>query len=84
MNTFSGFEIEMEFVRLILESARALEKKLFWNFSCFLHQPGRQLMDKMKQFHPASPNIEFIFEEVVEEDLRPNEPLEVMKHHDLD
>uniref|UniRef100_M1BA52 Ubiquitin-protein ligase n=2 Tax=Solanum tuberosum TaxID=4113 RepID=M1BA52_SOLTU len=79
MNTFSGFEIEMEFVRLILASAPALEKIFFWNFSCFLHQPGRQLMDKMKQFHQASPNVEFTFEEVVAEDRRPIEPQEVME-----
>ncbi|XP_049378267.1 F-box/FBD/LRR-repeat protein At1g13570-like [Solanum stenotomum] len=79
MNTFSGFEIEMEFVRLILASAPALEKIFFWNFSCFLHQPGRQLMDKMKQFHQASPNVEFTFEEVVAEDRRPIEPQEAME-----
>ncbi|KAK4728095.1 hypothetical protein R3W88_021083 [Solanum pinnatisectum] len=71
--------IEMEFVRLILASAPALEKIFFWNFSCVLHQPGRQLMDKMKQFHQASPNVEFTFEEVVAEDRRPIEPQEVME-----
>ncbi|XP_055822175.1 F-box/FBD/LRR-repeat protein At1g13570-like [Solanum dulcamara] len=73
---FSGLEIEMEFVRLILASAPAIEKIFFWYISSLLHRPGRHLMDKMKQFHQASPNVEFTFEEVVE-DHRPIELQEI-------
>lgn len=76
MSMFSGFEMEMEFVRLILASAPILEKISIWNYSNLLLRPGREMMDEMKQFYQASPNIEFIFDEVeveVENDM-PIEP----------
>ncbi|MCD7459759.1 hypothetical protein HAX54_041869 [Datura stramonium] len=64
MSMFSGFEMEMEFVRLILASAPILENISIWNYSYLLLRSSREMMDEMKQFHQASPNIEFIFDEV--------------------
>ncbi|XP_009594958.1 F-box/FBD/LRR-repeat protein At1g13570-like isoform X1 [Nicotiana tomentosiformis] len=69
MSTFSGLEMEMEFVRFILASAPLLKQIFIWNYSCFLLRPGRQLMNEIKQYRRASPDVEFKFEEVDVDDL---------------
>lgn len=64
MSMFNGIEMEMEFMRLILASAPVLEKISIWNYAHLVSLSGTEIMDEMKQVHHASPNVEFIIDEV--------------------
>ncbi|XP_006355223.1 F-box/FBD/LRR-repeat protein At1g13570-like [Solanum tuberosum] len=68
MSMFSGREVEMEFLRLILVSAPVLEEISAWNYEHLLCLSGREIMDNMKQYQRASPNVKFIVDEIVVED----------------
>ncbi|KAK4364829.1 hypothetical protein RND71_016187 [Anisodus tanguticus] len=59
---FTGFEMEMEFVKFILASAPVLEEIFIWNVVHHFHR-GTQMIDEIKQSRRASPNVEFMFEE---------------------
>ncbi|XP_009776581.1 F-box/FBD/LRR-repeat protein At1g13570-like [Nicotiana tabacum] len=80
MNMFIGVEMEMEFVKFILASAPILEEIFIWNFAYLLPRPGAQIMDEIKQFSRASPNVE----EVEVEDCVRIEALEAMEVRDFD
>ncbi|KAL3330657.1 hypothetical protein AABB24_034468 [Solanum stoloniferum] len=60
MNMFRGLEVEMEFLRLILASAPVLEEISAWNYAHILCLSAREIMDEMKQYQRASPNVKFI------------------------
>ncbi|KAH0645516.1 hypothetical protein KY290_034306 [Solanum tuberosum] len=62
MQGFTGFEMEMEFMKIILASAPVLEEIFVWNMVHYIHQ-GTKMMDEMKQFPRVSPDVRFIFEE---------------------
>lgn len=69
MSMFSGLEVEMEFLRLILASAPVLEEISAWNYEHLLCLSSREIMDNMKQYQRASPNVKFIVDEIVVEDV---------------
>ncbi|WMV43079.1 hypothetical protein MTR67_036464 [Solanum verrucosum] len=58
---FTGFEMDMEFMKIILASAPVLEE-IVWNMTHYIHR-GTKMMDEMKQFSRVSPDVRFIFEE---------------------
>jgi len=62
MQGFTGFEMDMEFMKIILASAPVLEEIFVWNMVHYIHQ-GTKMMDEMKQFPRVSPDVRFIFEE---------------------
>ncbi|XP_006365389.1 F-box/FBD/LRR-repeat protein At1g13570-like isoform X1 [Solanum tuberosum] len=64
VNMFTGLEMEMEFMKFILASALVLEEIFIWNCTCFLFRSCKQMIDEMKEFRRASPNVEFTFEEI--------------------
>ncbi|KAK4738666.1 hypothetical protein R3W88_002363 [Solanum pinnatisectum] len=56
--------MEMEFMKFILASAPVLEEVSIWNFTRYLFRSCKQMIDEMKEFGRASPNVEFTFEEI--------------------
>ncbi|WMV43082.1 hypothetical protein MTR67_036467 [Solanum verrucosum] len=64
VNMFTGLEMEMQFMKFILASSPILEEIFIWNCKCFLFRSCKQMMDEMKEFCRASPNVEFTFEEI--------------------
>lgn len=62
MQGFTGFEMEMEFMKIILASAPVLEEIFVWNMVHYIHR-GTKMMDEMKQFSQVSADVRFIFEE---------------------
>lgn len=61
---FTGLEMEMEFMKFILASALVLEEIFIWNCTLYLFRLCKQMIDEMKEFRRASPNIKFTFEEI--------------------
>ncbi|XP_060207923.1 F-box/FBD/LRR-repeat protein At1g13570-like isoform X2 [Lycium barbarum] len=59
---FTGFEMEMEFMKFILACAPVLEEIFIWNVAQYFHR-GTKMMDEIKQFCRVSPNVRFKFEE---------------------
>uniref|UniRef100_M1CY70 FBD domain-containing protein n=1 Tax=Solanum tuberosum TaxID=4113 RepID=M1CY70_SOLTU len=64
VNMFTGLEMEMQFMKFILASSPILEEIFIWNCKRFLFRSCKQMMDEMKEFRRASPNVEFTFEEI--------------------
>ncbi|KAL3361583.1 hypothetical protein AABB24_014449 [Solanum stoloniferum] len=64
VNMFTGLEMEMEFMKFILASAPVLEEIFIWNCTRCLFRSCKQMIDEMKEFRRASPNVEFTFEEI--------------------
>ncbi|WMV43077.1 hypothetical protein MTR67_036462 [Solanum verrucosum] len=62
VNMFTGLEMEMAFMKFILASAPLLEEIFIWNCTCFLFRSCKQMIDEMKEFRRASPNVEFTFD----------------------
>lgn len=76
-NMFTGLEMEMEFMKFILASAPVLDEINLWNFKRYLFRSGKQMIDEMKEFHRATPSVEFRFDEIkLEDDVLLFEPQE--------
>uniref|UniRef100_M1BA50 Ubiquitin-protein ligase n=1 Tax=Solanum tuberosum TaxID=4113 RepID=M1BA50_SOLTU len=64
VNMFTSLEMEMEFMKFILPSAPVLGEIFIWNCTRFLFRSCKEMIDEMKEFRRASPNVEFTFEEI--------------------
>lgn len=56
-------EADMEFLKHVLSSATTLERNMHCDERKFQSR-GMKMMEEMKQFPRASPNVEFIYQEV--------------------